>query len=98
MRFVSVRDLRGKSAQVWRDLFQEKEMVITSNGRPVAILSAVNEKDLEACLAAWRRARATQVIAAIQYESTQKGTDKTTMGDIDAEIKKVRKARRARVK
>jgi hypothetical protein len=55
-------------------LSQEKEMVVT-NGRPVAILSALNEKDLGASLAAWRRARATLAIASIQYESTQKRTD-----------------------
>ena len=42
MRFVSVRDLRGNSAQVWRLLADEKEMVITSNGKPVAILSSVS--------------------------------------------------------
>lgn len=31
MKFVSVRDLRGKSADIWRDLPEEREMVITSN-------------------------------------------------------------------
>ena len=41
MRFISVRDLRGKSAEVWRDLVEEREMVVTSNGRPIAILAAV---------------------------------------------------------
>jgi len=29
MKFVSVRDLRGKSADIWRDLPEEREMVIT---------------------------------------------------------------------
>jgi len=45
VKFLSVRDLRGKSAQVWKDLPQEREMVITSNGRPIAILAAVNESN-----------------------------------------------------
>ncbi|NTW89032.1 MAG: type II toxin-antitoxin system Phd/YefM family antitoxin, partial [Desulfobulbaceae bacterium] len=39
MKFLSVRDLRGKSAQIWKDLPEEREMVITSNGRPIAILA-----------------------------------------------------------
>ena len=34
MKFVSVRDLRGKAADIWRALPGEREMVITSNGRP----------------------------------------------------------------
>ncbi|RPI70123.1 MAG: type II toxin-antitoxin system Phd/YefM family antitoxin, partial [Geobacteraceae bacterium] len=40
MKFLSVRDLRGKSAQVWKELPAEREMIITSNGRPIAILAA----------------------------------------------------------
>ncbi|MDP2682655.1 MAG: type II toxin-antitoxin system Phd/YefM family antitoxin [Deltaproteobacteria bacterium] len=38
MKFVSVRDLRGKSAQLWKTLSAEREMIVTSNGRPIAIL------------------------------------------------------------
>jgi len=98
MKFLSVHDLRGKFAQVWRDLAREKDMVITSHGRPVAILSAVNEKDLEQSLAAWRRVRASQAVASIQYGSVLKGTDKIPMRDIEAEIRKARKDRRARTR
>jgi antitoxin (DNA-binding transcriptional repressor) of toxin-antitoxin stability system len=47
MKFVSIRDLRGKSAEVWKKLPGEGEMIITSNGRPIAILAAVNESNLE---------------------------------------------------
>ena len=55
MKFLSVRDLRGKSAQVWKDLPNEREMIITSNGRPVAILAAINETNLEESLKAFKR-------------------------------------------
>ena len=96
MKFLSVRDLRSNSARVWRELRDEKEMVITSNGRPVAVLTAVDESNVEQSLAAWRRVRATQAIADIQHESAQKGTDRMSMSDIDSEIKKVRQARRNR--
>jgi antitoxin (DNA-binding transcriptional repressor) of toxin-antitoxin stability system len=43
MKFLSVRDLRGKSAEMWKKLPAEGEMVITGNGRPIAILAAINE-------------------------------------------------------
>ena len=36
MKLLSVRDLRTHSARVWRELPDEGEMVVTSNGRPVA--------------------------------------------------------------
>jgi len=94
MKFLSVRDLRGNSARVWRELPDEKEMVITSNGRPVAVLTAVDETTVEQSLAAWRRVRATQVISDIQRESVRKGTDQLSRDDIDSEITSVRQARR----
>jgi prevent-host-death family protein len=93
MKFVSVRDLRGKSAEVWRDLPDEREMVITSNGRPVAILASVNESNLEESLSAFRQARAVDAVAALQRRSVAAGLDKLSAEDIAAEITDVRKNR-----
>ena len=96
MKFLSVRDLRGNSARVWRELPTEREMVVTSNGRPVAVLTTVDEDSVEQSLTAWRRVRATQAVADIQQESVRKGTDRLSMRDIDAEIEEARRARRKR--
>jgi antitoxin (DNA-binding transcriptional repressor) of toxin-antitoxin stability system len=93
MRFLSVRDLRGKSAQVWKELPDEREMIITSNGRPIAILSAITESNLEESLKAFRQARAVEAVARLQRRSVEQGTDRVTMDEIDAEIKAVRKTR-----
>ena len=93
MRFLSVRDLRGKSAQVWKELPDEREMIITSNGRPIAILSAITESNLEASLKAFRQARAVEAVARLQRRSVEQGTDRVRMDEIDAEIKAVRKKR-----
>jgi antitoxin (DNA-binding transcriptional repressor) of toxin-antitoxin stability system len=93
MRFLSVRDLRGKSAQVWKELPDEREMIITSNGRPIAILSAITESNLEASLKAFRQARAVEAVARLQRRSVEQGTDRVTMDEIDAEVKAVRKKR-----
>jgi antitoxin (DNA-binding transcriptional repressor) of toxin-antitoxin stability system len=93
MKFVSVRDLRGKSAEVWKELPEEREMIITSNGRPIAILAAINESNLEESLSAFRQARAVEAVAGLQRRSAGNGTDKITMDEIDAEIKAVRTTR-----
>ena len=93
MRFVTVRDLRSKAAKIWRDLPQEREMILTNNGRPVAILAAVSESSLEDSLRAVRQARAMQAVAELQRQSIRQGTDKIAPEDIDAEIKAVRKKR-----
>jgi antitoxin (DNA-binding transcriptional repressor) of toxin-antitoxin stability system len=68
-------------------------MIITSNGRPIAILAAISESNLEESLAAFRQARAVEAVASLQRKSADKGTDKITLGEIDAEIKIVRKKR-----
>jgi antitoxin (DNA-binding transcriptional repressor) of toxin-antitoxin stability system len=93
MKFLSVRDLRGKSAQIWKDLPEEREMVITSNGRPIAILATINESNLEESLTAFRQARAVEAVAALQRRSADQGTNRITMDEIDAEIQAVRKKR-----
>ena len=63
MRFVSVRELRSQSASVWKALSEEKDLVITSNGKPIALLSAIVEEDLEASLGAVRRARPSRCLS-----------------------------------
>lgn len=94
MKFISVRNLRTESARIWKDLPREREMVVTTNGRPVAVLTPVGEDDLEESLAAWRQVRATRAIAGLQRESVQRGTDNLSMDEIDAEITAARQARR----
>ncbi len=91
MKFISVRDLRSKSAQVWKQLPQEREMIITSNGRPIAIIAAIGDSNVEESLSAFRQARAVEAVASLQRRSVEMGIDKITMDEIDAEIKAVRK-------
>jgi antitoxin (DNA-binding transcriptional repressor) of toxin-antitoxin stability system len=93
MKFLSVRDLRGKSGQIWKELSDEKEMVVTSNGRPIALLAAITEANLEESLAAVRRSRAVEAVVSLQRRSVEKGTDGISMDEINAEIKSVRKTR-----
>jgi len=94
MKFISVRDLRGKSAEVWKELPTEREVVVTSNGRPIAILSAVNESNLEESISAIRQARAAEAVMSLQRRSVEQGTDGITMKEIDAEIRAVREKRK----
>ncbi|MFA7059461.1 MAG: hypothetical protein WC156_01430 [Pedobacter sp.] len=93
MKFLSVRDLRSKSAQVWQDLPSERELIITSNGRPIAILAAINESNLEESLTAFRQARAVEAVASLQCRSASQGSNKISFDEINAEIRAVRKNR-----
>lgn len=93
MRFVSVRELRGRSAAVWKELTEERDLVITSNGKPIALLSATSEETLEESLAAVRRARALSAVTAMQQASLKAGTDRLTAQEIDMEIEAARTER-----
>lgn len=94
MKFISIRDLQTNSFQIWEELPDQQDMVITSNGRPIAILSSVTEDNLEQILSSFRQARAMQAVNAIQYESARKGTDNISMDEIDDEIKEVHSKRK----
>jgi len=94
MKFVSVRDLRGRSAEIWRELPDEREMVITSNGKPIAILSSTSEASVEESLLAIRRARGMAAVETMQSRSLATGADATSLDEINAEIAAVRRERR----
>ena len=90
MKFLGVRDFRGGTAHVWSQLKHEKEMVITSNGKPVALLTLVDEDDFEGALKMLRRARAMAAIESVREHSLRKGLDKMSLDEINRVIRKVR--------
>ncbi len=94
MKFITVRELRGRSGQVWNKLARERDIILTSNGKPIAILSAVSEETLEESLTAVRRARAVAAVEQLQRQSVRVGTDKLSPAEIADEIRASRKARR----
>ena len=93
MQFIGIRDFRSKSASILKKLGREKEMVITSNGRPVAVLSAVNEGDLERSLKILRRARAMAAFELMQKKAAASSLNKMSLPDINEEIHKARRSR-----
>lgn len=94
MKFVSVRDLRLKPGEVWKAAKQEKDVVVTANGRPIAIITGVDEDNFEEELDTIQRARAIKALETIQKVSVIKCTDKITNGEIQSEIEKVRKGKK----
>lgn len=85
--------MRSRSAEIWKALSSERELVITSNGKPIAILSAVSEDTLEEALKNIRAARAVAAVETMQRHSVRTGIDRMTKEEIEAEIGAVRKKR-----
>jgi len=93
MRFISVRDLNTRPKEIWTKI-KDEEVVITSNGKPIALLSGVTEETLEKAIRAIRRSRALIALEAMQKKSLESGLDKLTDSEIESEIQAVRKSRR----
>jgi prevent-host-death family protein len=93
MNLITVRDLRNRPGVVWKRLARQQELIITSNGRPVALLTPIDEDDVEKTLAAIRRARALAAVSRIRESAAAAGVDQMTMDEIDEEIHKVRQGR-----
>lgn len=93
MRFISVRDLNTKPKEIWSKI-KEEEVVITSNGKPIALLSGVTEETLEKTVRSIRRSRALIALEEMQKRSLELGLDKLTDSQIESEIRTVRKSRR----
>ena len=93
MRFISVRELNTKTKNIWGQL-QEEEIVITSNGKPVALLSGVTEKNLERTLQAIRRSKVIMALDEMQKNSLKWGLNNLSDAEIEEEIKTVRKSRK----
>ena len=94
MDFVSIRDLRTRSAKIWESLAEAKDLVVTSNGKPVAVLSAATPSTLDATLSALRQARAQLAVINMQRRAREAGLDKWSLDEVNAEIDEARRQRR----
>jgi len=96
MKFITIRELRSKTASLRKDLKTDREVVLTANGRPFAIMTAVDPDKVEEELLAIRRARAQAALSSMRAKAKADGLDRMTMDEIDAIIKAARRDRRAR--
>lgn len=94
MKFVSSRELRIRPGGVWKKLDQEKDLVITSNGRPIGILTLANEDSLEDVLATLRGGRAQRAALAMRRVAINRGLNRLTDKEIQEVIKKGRQTSR----
>jgi antitoxin (DNA-binding transcriptional repressor) of toxin-antitoxin stability system len=93
MKFVTIRELRSKTATIRKDLEQEQEIVLTANGRPFAVMTRVGPDSVEEELQAMRRARAQGAVKRIRAEAKARGLGRLTMDEIDALVAEARRAR-----
>jgi antitoxin (DNA-binding transcriptional repressor) of toxin-antitoxin stability system len=94
MEFITVRDLRTRPAQIWDKLRQQHDLILTANGRPIAVLSHIDEGGVEETLASLRRARAQAALSRLRADAATRGLDRLSTDEIEAEIAAARTERR----
>ena len=90
MKFVTVRDFRTSPASIWKKLPIERELVITNNGKPIALLTPLTDETLEDTVSAVRKARAINAMRRMQEVSLSLGNNKMTLEEINTIIKETR--------
>jgi PHD/YefM family antitoxin component YafN of YafNO toxin-antitoxin module len=96
MKFVATRALRINPGGVWSLLQEEKDLVITSNGKPVGVLTVADEDNLEDVLTTLRQARAQAAVADIRRLAVARGLDRLTDRPVRNIIQASRKGAKAR--
>ena len=90
MKFVTVRDFRTSPAAIWKKLSFERELIITNNGKPIALLTPLSDETLEDTISAVRKAKAISAIRKMQEISQSLGNEKMTLEKINALINETR--------
>ncbi|MBM3266351.1 MAG: type II toxin-antitoxin system prevent-host-death family antitoxin [Candidatus Sericytochromatia bacterium] len=93
MKFVAAREFRIRPGEIWQLLEREGQVVVTSNGKPIAILTGVSADDLEDTLRALRQTRAEVALGKIRKAAQASGADRLGDEAIEAEIRSARRAR-----
>ncbi|HUW11722.1 MAG TPA: hypothetical protein VM537_18470 [Anaerolineae bacterium] len=93
MEFITVRDLRTRPGQIWDKLRQQRDLIVTANGRPIAVLSHVDEGAVEETLASLRRARAQAALSRLRAGAAAQGLDRLSAGEIETQIAAARAER-----
>lgn len=96
MKFVSSRDIRVNPRPIFEALGEQNEIIVTSRGKPVALLVGVSGEDLEETVRLVRRARAQLAVSRMRKSAARKGLDRMSREEIQAEITATRSERTGR--
>jgi prevent-host-death family protein len=88
MEFLTVRELTASPRETWEKLARDGEVVITSNGKPAAIMVSVSDYGFDETVRLIRQAKTMRLLNRIWTEAEERGP--LTSEEIEAEIKTAR--------
>ena len=95
MKLLSIRDFRKNMNTLRKEIAESGEVILTANGQPFALVTAVDPGRVEEALRDARAARFQAALRRARADARAKGFDRMTMAEIDAEVAAVRRERGA---
>jgi prevent-host-death family protein len=83
---ISITDLSERFATQWLKSVDKSDLIVTSQGKPVAVLLPISGESLENLLSALRSVRATLALTELQQSAEANGTSDLSDAEIEAEI------------
>ncbi|MGH8283868.1 MAG: type II toxin-antitoxin system Phd/YefM family antitoxin [Gammaproteobacteria bacterium] len=96
MKTITIRELRNRPGAAQADIAAEGEVVLTSNGRPVAVMLSVDDSSLDETLQAVHLGRARVALRGLRRDVRERGLDQLTPAQIDDMIRDTRRRKRGR--
>lgn len=90
MRFISTRELRNRPGAV-REWAQKEDLVLTADGKPIAILIGIENDDVEQAALILRQARAQRALTRMRGQASRSGAAQLSGRALEAEIRAVRR-------
>ena len=94
MKLIAIQDLK-QPRRLKERLLAEKELLLTSDGRPVAVLVNVDaSEDPETMIRSIRDSRSRLALSRVREAAARSGAARLSLAEINREIAATRKARR----
>ena len=94
MRFMSVRELAKSTNQLKRALTDDGKIVVTSAGKPTALMIQVSEANFEETLTLLNHLMLSKSVRDMRQIAAQNGLENLSMDEIDQEIAQYRAEKR----
>jgi hypothetical protein len=89
MNYIGVSELK-KSREMWEMLAREKELVLTRDGKPGALIVEITPEGLEKAVAAVRRALFSDAVSSVRQRAAK---NPPSQEEIELEINASRRKR-----
>ena len=93
MQMIASRELTAKPAAVWTKVAAEGAVVVTRDGLPMGIITPTSPETLIEDMQEIAYSRARRAVSRMRANAAEHGTTGITSNEIDAEIRRARKAR-----